>query len=167
VHLDTKKLGGFHQVGHRIHGDRHSSRRSRGAGWDIVYVAIDDATRLGYVEVLEDERGATAADFLLRAAAWFATRGVVIEWVMSDNGSPFISTPFARALAAIGAGQQRTRPLTPRTNGKAERFIQTLLREWAYAWTFTTSTKRNAALPQHLKYYNEERPHTRSARAVP
>ncbi len=159
VHLDTKKLGRFHQVGHRIHGDRRKCRRSEGAGWEIVYVAIDDATRLGYVEVLADERGPTAADFLLRAAARFAAWGVKLERVMTDNGSPFVSRAFAQALAAIGAGHQRTRPFTPRTNGKAERFIQTLLREWAYAWTFTTSAERNAALPRYLKYYNEERPH--------
>ncbi len=159
VHLDTKKLGRFHQVGHRIHGDRRSSQRSRGAGWEIVYVAIDDCTRSGYVEVLEDERGPTAADFLLRAAAWFAARGVRIERVMTDNGSPFVSKPFARALASIGAGHKRTRPFTPRTNGKAERFIQTLLREWAYARTYPHSNERTAALPRYLKYYNEERPH--------
>jgi transposase InsO family protein len=159
LHLDTKKLGRFHQVGHRIHADRRSSHRSRGAGWEIVYVAIDDCTRLGYVEVLEDERGPTAADFLLRAAAWFAARGVRIERVMTDNGSPFVSKPFARALATIGAGHKRTRPFTPRTNGKAERFIQTLLREWAYARTYPHSNERLAALPRYLKYYNQERPH--------
>ncbi|HEX9108550.1 MAG TPA: IS481 family transposase [Longimicrobiales bacterium] len=159
VHLDTKKLGRFHQVGHRIHGDRHSSRRSRGAGWEIVYVAIDDCTRLGYVEILQDERGPTAADFLLRAAAWFAASGVRLERVMTDNGSPFVSAAFAKALQALGTVHKRTRPFTPRTNGKAERFIQTLLREWAYASTFHTSAERNAALPRYLKYYNEERPH--------
>lgn len=157
VHLDTKKLARFHRAGHRIHGNRRQN--SRGAGWEIVYVAIDDATRSGYVEVLEDERGPTAADFLLRAAAWFAAKGVKIERVMTDNGSPFISIPFAQALVGLGAEHQRTRPYTPRTNGKAERFIQTLLREWAYSWSFASSTERNAALPRYLKYYNEERPH--------
>ena len=158
LHLDTKKLGRFAAVGHRIHGDR-SRGRTRGAGWDVVYVAIDDATRLGYVEVLPDELGTTAAGFLRRAAEWFGARGVRIERVMTDNGSPFVSVAFARALAALGAGHQRTRPYTPRTNGKAERFIQTLLREWAYGWIFTHSNERNAALPRYLKYYNEERPH--------
>ncbi len=157
VHIDTKKLVRFHQVGHRIHGDRR--RNSPGAGWEIVYVAIDDATRLGYVEVLQDERGPTAADFLLRAGTWFSGHGVAVERVMTDNGSPFRSTAFAEALGAVGAGHQRTRPFTPRTNGKAERFIQTLLREWAYAGAFNTSAHRSAALPRYLKYYNEERPH--------
>ena len=159
VHLDTKKLGRFSQVGHRIHGDRSSSRRSRGVGWEIVFVAIDDCTRLAYVEVLEDERGPTAADFLLRTAAWFAARGVRIERVMTDNGSPFVSGAFAKALSALGAKHKRTRPFTPRTNGKAERFIQTLVREWAYGRTFTHSNERNAALPRYMRYYNEERPH--------
>ncbi len=157
VHLDTKKLACFDQVGHRIHGDRHT--RSRGAGWEIVYVAIDDASRVAYVEILEDEQGSSAEGFMLRAAAWFAAQGLEIERVMTDNGCGFVSRAFARALSVIGAAHQRTRPYTPRTNGKAERFIQTLQREWAYARPYANSSQRRAALPRYLKYYNEERPH--------
>ena len=157
VHLDVKKLGRIQRVGHRIHGDR--TTRARGAGWEYVHVCVDDFTRLAYVEVLADEKGATAAAFLRRAAAWFASRGVKIERVMTDNGSGYVSRDFAVAVAQMRARHIRTRPYTPRTNGKAERFIQTLLREWAYVRPYPTSAKRAKVLRPWLAYYNRERPH--------
>lgn len=157
VHLDTKKLARFDQVGHRIHGDR--TRHSRGAGWEILHVCIDDATRIVYQEVLPDERGTTAAGFLDRASAWFRGHGVPFERVMTDNGSCYISRHFGRAVKAIGAKHVRTRPYRPQTNGKAERYIQTALREWAYAHAYPNSRARSAALKPFTRYYNSERPH--------
>ena len=131
LHLDIKKLGrigGF--FGHRITGDR--TRGRRGAGWEYVHVAIDDASRVAYVEVLRDEKGPTTADFLRRAFTWFQRLGVRIERIMSDNGSAYVSRRFAHTCATLKLHHLRTRPYRPQTNGKAERFIQTLLREWAY-----------------------------------
>lgn len=157
VHLDVKPLGRFEAVGHRMHGNRRV--RSRGAGWEYVHVAIDDATRLAFVEVLPSQRGDTTADFLARAVAWFAHQGVRVRRVMSDNGSGYVSRAFRHACRSFGLRHLRTRPYTPRTNGKAERFIQTLLREWAYARAYRTSRHRTAALVGWLTYYNRERPH--------
>lgn len=157
VHLDTKKLVRFDAVGHRIHGDR--SRQSRGAGWEILHVCIDDATRLVYQEMLPDERGATAAGFLERAAAWFRGHGVPFERVMTDNGPCYLSKRFRRAVKAVGAKHVRTRPYRPQTNGKAERYIQTALREWAYAHAYPNSRARAAALKPFTQYYNAKRPH--------
>jgi transposase InsO family protein len=130
-----------------------------GAGWEYVHVAIDDASRVGYVEVLRDELGATSAAFLRRAIAWFRRLGVRIERILSDNGSGYRSRPFAAACAALRVRHLRTRPYRPCTNGKAERFIQTLLREWAYAMPYRNSTLRTRALRSWLRYYNLERPH--------
>ena len=157
VHLDTKKLVRFDEVGHRIHGDR--SRQSRGAGWEILHVCIDDATRLVYQEMLPDEKGATAVAFLERAAAWFRGHGVPFERVMTDNGSCYVSKRFRRAVKAMGAKHVRTRPYRPQTNGKAERYIQTALREWAYAHAYPNSRTRAAALKPFTQYYNGQRPH--------
>ena len=158
VHIDTKALGRFAQVGHRITGDWH--HRRRGSGWEHVHVCIDDATRVAYVEVLPTLQLADALGFLARARAWFAARGVRIEAVMSDNGSAYRSRAFAAECAATGLRHLRTRPYTPRTNGKAERFIQTLLREWAYRTAYPTSACRRRALGPWLRYYNHRRPHT-------
>jgi transposase InsO family protein len=157
VHLDIKKLGRVRGVGHRITGRLH---RNAGIGWEFVHVCIYDFTRLAYVEVLEDEKGVTTAAFLRRAAAWFAAQRVTIERVMTDNGSAYVSKIFAVAVAEIRARHILTQPYTPRTNGKAERFIQTLMREWAYARPFASSYRRRAALPAWLRRYNERRPHT-------
>lgn len=157
LHLDTKKLVRFEEVGHRIHGDR--SRQSRGAGWEILHVCIDDATRVVYQEMLPDEKGVTAAGFLERAAAWFRGHGVPVERVMTDNGSCYISKRFRRAVKEIGARHVRTRHYRPQTNGKAERYIQTALREWAYAHAYPNSRARAAALTPFTQYYNRERPH--------
>jgi transposase InsO family protein len=167
IHLDIKKLGRIKGVGHRITGYRADVHRSRGIGWEFVHVCVDDYTRLAYVEVLPDEKGATTAGFLRRAAAWLAARGITVERVMTDNGSGYVSKDFAAAVAEIRARHLRTRPYTPRTNGKAERFIQTLLREWAYGRPFTSSYRRRAALPAWLRRYNERRPHAGLGGAAP
>ena len=157
LHLDTKKLGRIQGVGHRIHGDH--SRRSRGVGWEILHVCIDDATRLVYQEMLPDEKGVTATAFLRRAAAWFRGHGVPVERVMTDNGSCYRSKRFRQAVKGLGAKHVRTRPYRPQTNGKAERYIQTALREWAYAHAYPDSQAREAALKPFTQYYNRERPH--------
>lgn len=159
VHLDVKKLGRIGRVGHRMHGDR--TTRVRGIGWEYLHVAIDDYSRLTYAQVLGDEQAVTAVAFLHRAVAWFAAQGIRrIERVMSDNGSAYVSRLFRAAVTALGARHLRTRPYTPRTNGKVERMIQTLLREWAYAQAYRTSLVRTLALGPYLTYYNTERPHT-------
>lgn len=158
LHVDTKKLGRIGRVGHRIHGDYQ--RRARGVGWEVLYAAIDDASRVAYSEVLGDELGTTAAGFLTRALAWYAARGVRVERVMTDNGSPFVSRAVRGLLHRAAIRHLRTRPYTPRTNGKVERFIQTLLREWAYAQPYGRSWVRTRALRPYLRYYNLERPHT-------
>jgi len=158
VHVDTKALGRIAGVGHRIHGDR--ATRVRGIGWEHVHVCIDDATRLAYVEVLATNQQYDAVAFLARAVAWFAARGVRVERVMSDNGSAYRARAFATVCHALGLRHLRTRPYTPRTNGKAERFIQTLLHEWAYVRAYPTSTRRRRARGPWLRYYNHRRPHT-------
>lgn len=158
IHLDIKTLGRFRRPGKRILGEG-ADRRSRGAGWEAVHVAVDDATRLAYVEVLPDQTAATTVGFLRRAIAWFAARGVTVQEVMTDNGSAYVSRLWAATCAEVGLVHIRTRPYRPRTNGKAERFIQTLLREWAYAATYRDSEHRKAVLPQWVRYYNTQRPH--------
>jgi transposase InsO family protein len=165
VHLDIKKLGRISGVGHRMSGNRKSqnyrrSRRSKGdLGWEFVHVAVDDATRLAYAEVLANEQGPTAAGFVRRAVAWFASLGVTVERVLSDNGSCYRSKAHAIELKELGISHRFTRPYRPRTNGKAERFIQTLTRRWAYGAIYGTSTERTAALPGWLNHYNFKRPH--------
>ena len=165
LHVDTKRLGRIGRVGHRIHGDR--TTRVRGIGWETVHVAIDDATRIAYVEVLADEQTPTVVGFLARAHAWYAARGVPVLSLMTDNGSAYRSHAVRAYLGAQGIRHLRTRPYTPRTNGKAERFIQTLLREWAYERAYRSSTARSAALPDWQQYYNTQRPHTALAFKAP
>lgn len=157
VHIDIKKLNRFDRPGHRVHGDRTTI--CRGAGWDFVHVCVDDHSRLAYVEVLPNERKESATSFWLRARAWYARHGVTIERAMTDNGSCYRSGLFNKALAASDARHLYTRPYRPQTNGKAERFIQSLLREWAYAATYPSSNDRNAALAEWVRSYNELRPH--------
>ncbi len=158
LHLDIKKLGRIEKVGHRITGDRHV--RSRGAGWEYAHVAIDDASRLAYVEVLANEQADTTAGFLRRALIFFKINGIRrIERVMTDNGSAYVSHLFAALCEQRNLRHLRTRPFRPQTNGKAERFIQTLMREWAYARAYSSSRRRTAALPRWLTYYNHRRPH--------
>jgi transposase InsO family protein len=158
VHVDVKKLGRFTRPGHRVKG-RGPGRSNRGAGWEAVHVCVDDATRLAYVEVLPNEQAITTVGFLERAIAWFAERGVTVRQVMSDNGSPYKSNLWAQTCADRGIEHLRTRPYRPRTNGKAERFIQTMLREWAYAATYRSSNQRTKALGPWIEYYNCQRPH--------
>jgi transposase InsO family protein len=166
IHIDVKKLGRFNRPGHRATGTR-TGTRSRGAGWDAIHVAVDDTTRLAYVEVLPDEKAVTSVGFLARAVAWFAERGVVVERVMTDNGAPYRSTAWERWCADHDIRHLRTRPYRPRTNGKAERFIQTMLREWAYAAVYQSSKHRSAALPAFLDWYNNRRPHGALGKRTP
>ena len=165
LHIDTKKLGRIEAIGHRITGNRRDSRP--GAGWEAVHVCIDDASRLAYSEVLPDERKTSAVLFLERTIAWFARQGVTIERVMTDNGSAYRSHDWRHACGGLALRHLRTRAYTPRTNGKAERFIQTSLREWAYARPFATSHERAAALAPWLAHYNTARPHTALAHQPP
>jgi transposase InsO family protein len=165
VHVDVKKLGRIGRPGHRVHGDRRT--RSRGIGWEYVHVAIDDATRLAYVEVLAEEKAATAVGFLRRAVARFAAFGVRVERLMTDNGNAYRSTVHALACRALGIKHLRTRPYRPRTNGKAERFIRTMLGGWAYGAIYRTSNERRDALPGWLDFYNRRRPHRSLGRQAP
>jgi transposase InsO family protein len=158
LHLDVKKLGRFRRVGHRITGDRTKS--SRRAGWEFMHVCVDDHSRLAYVETLADERGEATTAFLRRAVRWFRRQGIRAQRVMTDNGSGYRAQAFADACRELGLRHLRTRPYTPRTNGKAERFIQTMLREWAYARPYRTSNQRTKRLAPWLRYYNRLRPHS-------
>lgn len=159
IHVDIKTLGRFARPGKRVLGpgpDRHTNK----AGWEAVHVAVDDATRLAYVEVLADQTAPTAVGFLRRAIAWFAEQGITVREVMTDNGSAYVSFDWARACQSeFRVTHIRTRPYRPRTNGKAERFIQTLLREWAYGRLWQSSTARRRGLASWLRYYNTKRPH--------
>ena len=165
LHIDTKvepqrgSTGRIAGVGHRITGHRTGMVRNRGIGWDHLHVAVDDASRLAYTELLPDDGKQSATAFLSRALAWFAAHGVRIERVMTDNGPAYRSRDFAELIKAAGLRHLRTKPYTPRTNGKAERFIQSSLREWAYARPFTTSAEREAALWPWTTSYNHSRPH--------
>ena len=158
IHVDVKKLGGIRQVGHRIHGDRQ--RRGRGAGWEFVHVAIDDCSRVGYAEVLADEQAETTAAFLTRAHTWFAAQGIRWRGLLSDNGGNYRSHRVAALCRQLRVRHRFTRPYRPQTNGKAERFIRTLLHEWAYAQPYRRSVFRTMALPLYLRFYNTGRRHT-------
>jgi transposase InsO family protein len=157
LHVDIKSLGRIRGIGHRITGDRRT--RVRGIGWEHVHVCIDDASRLAYAEVLATAAWPDAVGFIERAIAWFAAHGVRAERVMTDNGSAYLSRAFAAVCARLAIRHLRTRAYTPRTNGKAERFIQTLLREWAYRRPYRSSARRRRALDPWLRYYNRRRPH--------
>jgi transposase InsO family protein len=166
LHVDVKKLGRIPtgRAGHRVHGQRRLQRNrvkggKRTVGWEFVHVCVDDATRLAYVEVLDDERGASAAGFLRRAVAFYAAHGITVQRVMSDNGACYRSTIHALACRLLGLKHLRTRPYRPRTNGKAERFIRTLLGGWAYGAIYGSSRERIAALDGWLWTYNHRRPH--------
>jgi transposase InsO family protein len=158
IHLDIKKLGRFDVAGHRATGDRQAGR-SRHVGWDFLHVCVDDASRLAYTEILPSERKEDTTAFLERALAWLSRHGVTVERVMTDNGSAYRSKLFRQALSKAGARHVRTRPYTPRTNGKAERFIQTSLREWAYASNYASSDDRSQAIGPWTNAYNLHRPH--------
>ena len=166
IHIDIKKLGKFNRIGHRITGDRTGQSNSRGVGWEFVHVCIDDASRIAFSRVMKSERKACAVAFLKAAVAYYASLGITVERVMTDNGSCYRSKAFRNACKRQGLKHIFTRPYTPRTNGKAERFIQTALREWAYARAYDTSRQRAAELPHWIHRYNWHRPHG-SIGAVP
>jgi transposase InsO family protein len=168
IHVDIKKLGriGRKGAGHRVLGpgqrqsqEKTGPKRLGATGWEFVHVCVDDATRLAYVEVLPDEKGKTAAAFLGRAAAWFKGMGITVERVLSDNGACYRSGAHAEACAELRMRHLFTRPYRPRTNGKAERFIQTLTYRWAYGAIYGSSAERTAALPGWLTHYNFTRRH--------
>jgi transposase InsO family protein len=159
IHIDIKKLGRFERVGHRITGDRKGQSSSRGVGWEFVHVCVDDASRIAFCRIMPDERRESAIAFLEAALAYYASLGVTVSRVMTDNGSCYRSHKFKQACRKHGLKHVRTRPYTPRTNGKAERFIQSALREWAYAQVYQTSAQRAEALPLWLHRYNWHRPH--------
>jgi transposase InsO family protein len=157
VHLDVKKLARFDKPGHRVTRSRRG--QNDGVGWEFVHVCIDDHARLAYVEVLDDEAGDSCARFLARAVVWFAGHGICVRRVMTDNGTGYRSHLFRQAREALGLRHLRTRPYTPKTNGKAERFIKTMLEDWAYAVPYRSSLNRRRQLPLWLRHYNHERPH--------
>ena len=159
IHIDIKKLGRFDRVGHRITGDRTGQSNSRGIGWEFVHVCIDDASRIAFSQIMTDEKKESAVAFLKAALAYYHSLGVTVARVMSDNGSCYRAFDFRDACRDLGLKHIRTRPYTPKTNGKAERFIQTALREWAYAQAYPTSNHRAAELPIWLHRYNWHRPH--------
>jgi transposase InsO family protein len=158
IHIDVKKLVRIERgAGHRATGRR--TKHARGAGWEFVHVCVDDATRLAFVEVLPDEKARTAIGFLRRALAFYAAHGIEVERLMTDNGSAYRSIAHAAACKALGIRHIRTRPYRPRTNGKAERFIRTMLGGWAYGAIYRDSAQRTAALSGWLEFYNWRRPH--------
>ena len=159
IHIDIKKLGRFNRIGHRITGDRTGQSNSRGVGWEFVHVAIDDHSRVAFAKVMPSEKKQSAIAFLKEAVAYYDSLGVKVERVMTDNGSCYKSFAFRRTCRRLGLKHIRTKPYTPKTNGKAERFIQTSLREWAYAQAYPNSRERKAELPIWLHRYNWHRPH--------
>ena len=157
LHIDTKKLGRIERPSHRVTGNRRDT--VEGAGWEYLFVAIDDHARIGFTDMYPDERGLSAEQFLRNAAAYFQSLGVKLRRVLTDNGSPFRSNAFAQACRDLGIRHCFTRPYRPQTNGKAERFIQSALREWAYGWTYQNSTQRTETLEAWTHHYNWHRPH--------
>jgi transposase InsO family protein len=160
IHIDIKKLGRFDRVGHRITGDRRGQSNTRGVGWEFVHVCIDDASRIAFSQILPDEKKESAVAFLRAAVAYYASLGVKVARVMTDNGSCYKAFAFRDACRDLGLKHIRNRPYTPKTNGKAERFIQTALREWAYAQAYPSSHRRAEELPRWLHRYNWHRPHS-------
>lgn len=158
LHIDTKKLGRIVRPSHRVTGDRRDS--VEGAGWEFAHVAIDDHSRVGFVQIHTDERKDSAVSFLQNAVAHYAALGVRIERLLTDNGPAYRSRLFAKTCQALGIKHSFTRPYRPQTNGKAERFIQTCLREWAYVRSYDNSAERTALLPAFLNFYNARRPHS-------
>ena len=159
IHIDIKKLGRFNQIGHRITGDRTGQSNARGVGWEFLHLAIDDHSRLAYSEIMPDEKRRSCLRFLFNALRFFRAHGVKVERIMTDNGTSFRSRRYAKALRMLKIKHLRTKPYTPKTNGKAERFVQTALREWAYAKAYLHSDQRAAELPIWLHRYNWHRPH--------
>jgi len=173
IHIDIKKLGRIARPGHAMLGGAPARaaagyhRRAHSHGWEFVHIAIDDATRLAYAEVLDDEKATTAVAFLHRATAFFARHGIIVERVLTDNGSAYISKAHAIACRQLSIRHLRTRAYRPQTNGKAERFIRTMLDGWAYGAIYRNSTERTAALDGWLDYYNHRRRHSALSRQTP
>jgi transposase InsO family protein len=167
IHLDIKKLGKINGVGHRFAPRGPGMHGNKGHGWDFLHVCVDDASRMAYTEILPSEGQADTTAFLERAVAWLGRHGVTVQRVMTDNGSAYRSKLFAQALHQAGARHVRTRPYTPRTNGKAERFIQSALREWAYARPYASSAQRTRAAADWTNTYNLKRPHAGIAGLTP
>ncbi|MEZ5289036.1 MAG: IS481 family transposase [Vicinamibacterales bacterium] len=165
LHVDLKRLGRVVGIGHRIHGDRR--RRARRAGYEYLHVAIDDATRLTYAEVLAADDAPSCAAFLQRTLAWFRRRGIGVRRLLTDNALAYKAGVFAAVCRRWAVRQRFTRPYRPQTNGKAERFIQTLLREWAYRTAYRSSARRTDALRPYLRFYNHRRPHASLGRRAP
>jgi transposase InsO family protein len=159
IHIDIKKLGRFDKIGHRITGDRTGQSNSRGVGWEFVHICIDDHSRVAFSQILPNEKAESAVPFLKAAVAYYESLGVTVTRVMTDNGSCYKAFAFQYACRDLGLKHIRTRPYTPKTNGKAERFIQTALREWAYAQAYPTSDRRAEELPIWMHRYNWHRPH--------
>jgi transposase InsO family protein len=159
IHIDIKKLGRFNGIGHRITGDRTRQSNSRGVGWEYLHLAIDDHSRVAYSEILPDEKRRSCLRFLFNALRFFRAHGVKVQRVMTDNGVSFRSRRYAKAVRLLKIKHLRTKPYTPKTNGKAERFVQSALREWAYARAYLDSDQRAAELPIWLHRYNWHRPH--------
>src|SRR5262245_41224680 len=163
IHIDIKKLGKFNEIGHRITGDRRGQSNARargeGPGWEFVHVGIDDHSRIAFAKIMPDEKRRSAIAFLKAAIAYYASLGIKVERVMTDNGACYKSFAFRAACKRLGVRHIRTKPYTPKTNGKVERFIQTSLREWAYAQAYPNSRERKAELPTWLHRYNWHRPH--------
>ena len=165
LHIDTKKLGRIERPSHRVTGNRRDS--VDGAGWETLFVAIDDHARIAFTDMHPDEKTPQAVQFLHNAVAYYRSLGVSIERLLTDNGSAFRSKDFAQACKQLGICHRFTRPYRPQTNGKAERLIQTLLRDWAYRFPYRTSARRTAALQPFLRFYNHQRPHTSLGRRSP
>lgn len=165
LHLDIKKLGRFWRPGHRVTGDRQNA--SKAAGWEYVHLAIDDHSRVAFATVEPDERGTSACRMLLKTLRYYRGLGVTFTRVMTDNGACYTSRRFRRLLRRLGLRHVRTRPYTPRTNGKAERLVQTALREWAYARSYASSDQRARELPHWLHHYNWHRNHASLAYKPP
>ncbi len=157
LHIDTKKLGRIERLGHRITGDRRDTVYR--AGWEMLFVAVDDHARIGFTQMQPDERGPSAVAFLRAAAAYYASLGITVRRVLTDNGSPFVSRAWRHTCAELGIVHKRTRAYRPQTNGKAERFIQSALREWAYGIAYDHSSERTAMLAKWQHHYNWHRPH--------
>jgi transposase InsO family protein len=158
IHLDIKKLGKIDGAGRRITGDRSKPRRK--PGWEYLHICVDDNSRTAYTEMPPDEKAASATCFLIRTVDWYRRQGVTVRRVMTDNGGRYRSDLFKTAISCLGLKHVRTRPYTPRTNGKAERFIQTSIKEWAYSQAYESSAERQEHLGTWTDYYNNRRPHT-------
>ena len=167
IHIDIKKLARFRKIGHRMTADRTSHTNKRGVGWEFVHVAIDDHSRVATAQILPNEKASSAIAFLDYVVDYYRSLGVAVSRVMTDNGSCYRAKDFARACARLDIKHLRTKPYTPQTNGKAERFIQTVLREWAYATAFNHSDERRQELPIWLHRYNWHRPHGGIAKCIP